>query len=185
MRYWLKTCFNDPLHHLNYSAPTYLPALGASVFWLHDNICDALYTRRCSNFRVVCTNKLISIGPQLSDDAAKEISQMWGSDHVHPSMAAYEALATVIERDVLIEDVKYINAPKSHGDSAAKKQETDLCRSRQGWVVGCSAAVPRRDTIPSSRGHCGRGSRGSGGRSKSWQWKAGRGSGGRGGWSHK
>jgi hypothetical protein len=188
-RYWLKPCCDDPLHHLNFSAPTYLPALGATVFRLRDNIRDALYTRHCSNFRVVCTNKLIGIGPQLAqlgDDAAKEISQMWGSDPVHPSRAAYEALATAIDRDVLTDEVKYINAPKSHGYSAAKKQKTDLCRSRQGWVLGCSTVVPRRDTTPSSRGRHGRGYGSSGSGPKTWKWRAGPGSRGRGGGrSHK
>ncbi len=155
------------------------------MFRLWDNIRDALYTRRCSNFRVVCTNRLIGIGPHLSDDAAKEISQMWGSDPVHPKSEAYEALATAIERDVLTDEVKYINAPKSRSDNRAKKQKTDLCHSRQGWAVGCSAAVPRRDTIPSSRGSRGRGYGGSGNGSRTWKWRARRGSRGRGGWSSK
>jgi lysophospholipase L1-like esterase len=106
--------------------PPYLPALGASVFRLRDSICDALFTKRCTNFRVICDNKLISIGPDLSDDAAKVISRMWGTDPVHPSPAAYEALACAIERDVLTDDVKYINAPKSHGGTAAKPISASL-----------------------------------------------------------
>ncbi len=69
-RYWLKPCCDDTNHHLNYSAPAYLPALGASVFRLRDNIRDCLFTRRTSNFRVVCSNKLMGIGPQLSDEMA-------------------------------------------------------------------------------------------------------------------
>jgi hypothetical protein len=119
-RYWLKPCCDNPLNHMNYSAATYLPALGASVFRLRDSIRDALYTKRCSNFRVVCTNKLIGIDPDLSNDAAKVISQLWGTDPVHPSRAAYETLACAIERDVLTDDVKYINAPKVHGETSAK-----------------------------------------------------------------
>jgi hypothetical protein len=66
-RYWLKPCCDNQLHHLNYSATTYLPALGASVFRLRDSIRDSLYIKRCSNFRVVCTNKLLGInwaGPE-------------------------------------------------------------------------------------------------------------------------
>jgi hypothetical protein len=58
-RYWLKPCCDNPLHHVNYSAATYLPALGASVFRLRDSIHDSLYTKRCPNFRVVCTQWLI------------------------------------------------------------------------------------------------------------------------------
>jgi hypothetical protein len=171
-RYWLKPCCDNPLHHVNYSAATYLPALGASVFRLRDSIHDSLYTKRCPNFRVVCTNKLIGIGPDLSDEAARAISQLWGSDPVHPSRAAYEALAGAIERDVLKDDVKYINAPKTHGEISSKRRRTDLSQSRQGWVTGCSAAVPRRDTAQPIRGASGRGSTG---RGRGWQWKASRG----------
>jgi hypothetical protein len=180
-RYWLKPCCDDPLHHLNYAVPTYLPALGASVFRLRDNIRDALYTRRCSNFWVVCANRLIGIGPQLSDEAAKIISQMWGSDPVHPRREAYEALAAAIESDILTDDVKFANPPKTRNDNRAKKPRTDLSHSRQGWVVGCSAIIPRKDTISSSRG------RGHGGPSRgrgAWKWRAGKGNRGRGGGGH-
>ncbi len=111
-RYWLKTCCDDPQHHLNYSAPNYLPALGASVFRLRDNIRDARYTRRCSNFWVICANCLIGIGPLLSDEAARDIIQMWGSDPVHPLPETYEALVSATENEILITGVKYINAPK-------------------------------------------------------------------------
>jgi hypothetical protein len=33
-RYWIRPCCDNVNHHLNYSSPTYLPALGASVFRL-------------------------------------------------------------------------------------------------------------------------------------------------------
>jgi hypothetical protein len=78
MRYWIRPCCDNVNHHLNYSSPTYLPTLGASVFCLRDNIRDALYTRRTGNFRVVCANKLMGIGPHLSDQAASDISRLWG-----------------------------------------------------------------------------------------------------------
>jgi hypothetical protein len=176
-RYWLKPCCDNQLHHLNYSAPTYLPALGASVFRLRDSIRDSLYTKRCPNFRVVCCNRLLGIGPDLSDEAARAISQLWGSDPVHPSRDAYEALARAIERDVLKDDVKYINAPTLHGGNPPKRPRTDLSQSRQGWVTGCSAAVPRRDTYQAPRGHSSRGSvaRGSTGRGRGWGWTPRRG----------
>jgi hypothetical protein len=73
-RYWIKPCCDNVNHHVNYSAPSYLMALGASVFRLRDNIRDALFKRRTSNFRVVCANKLMGIGPHLSDQAASDIS---------------------------------------------------------------------------------------------------------------
>jgi hypothetical protein len=66
---------------------------------------------------------------------------------VHPLPEAYEELASRIENDILLEGVKYINPPKEHHSSSApKKPRTDLACSRQGWVKGCSAALPRRDT---------------------------------------
>jgi hypothetical protein len=58
-RYWIKLCCDNANHHVNYTTPTYLPALGASVFRLRDNIRDTLFTKRTSNFRVVCSNKLM------------------------------------------------------------------------------------------------------------------------------
>jgi hypothetical protein len=179
-RYWLKPCCDNQLHHLNYSAPTYLPALGASVFRLRDSIRDSLYTKRCPNFRVVCSNRLLGIGPDLSDEAARSISQLWGTDPVHPSREAYEALASAIERDVLSDEVKYINAPNPHGGNPPKRPRTDLSQSRQGWVTGCSAAVPRRDTYLAPRGNSSRGSaaRGSSSRGKGWGWTPRRGHGG-------
>jgi lysophospholipase L1-like esterase len=179
-RYWLKPCCDNELHHLNYSAPTYLPALGASVFRLRDSIRDSLYTKRCPNFRVVCSNRLLGIGPDLSDEAAREISLLWGTDPVHPSRDAYDALSRAIERDVLKEDVKYINPPQLHGGNPPKRPRPDLSQSRQGWVTGCSAAVPRRDTYQAAKGSSARGSltRGSAGRGKGGAWFPRRGHGG-------
>jgi hypothetical protein len=84
-RYWIRPCCDNVNHHLNYSSPTYLPALGASVFRLRDNIRDALYTRRTGNFRVVCANKLMGIGPHLSDQAASDIRNCGGGMPSTPS----------------------------------------------------------------------------------------------------
>jgi hypothetical protein len=130
-RYWVKPCCEDPNHHLNYTAATYLPALGASVFRLLEYIRDSLYTRRTSNFRVVCANKLLGIGPNLSDDSARKISRLWGNDAVHPQPAAYIALAGSIETDILQEGVHYTNTPKQPAESLAKRQKLDLSQSRQ------------------------------------------------------
>ncbi len=80
-----------------------MPALGSSVFRLRDNIRDSLYTRRCSNFRVICTNQLLGIGPNLSDEAAKELSRLWGGDPVRPLTEAYEELASKIVSNILVE----------------------------------------------------------------------------------
>ncbi len=77
-RYCIKPCCDNVNHHVNYSSLSYLPALGSSVFRLRDNIRDALFMRRTSNFRVVCANKLMGIGPHLSNQAASDISRLWG-----------------------------------------------------------------------------------------------------------
>jgi hypothetical protein len=66
-RYWLKPCCQDETHHTNFSASQYLPALGSNIFRLRDFIRDFLYTKRTSNFRVICPNRMLGIGPQLSD----------------------------------------------------------------------------------------------------------------------
>ncbi len=73
-RYWLKPCCSDPAHHTNYSAPDYLTALGSNVFRLREHIRDALYTRRVSNFRVLCPNRMLGLGPALEDDTPKRLA---------------------------------------------------------------------------------------------------------------
>jgi hypothetical protein len=199
MRYWVKPCCENPLHLINYSSPAYLPALGSSVFRLRDNISDALYTRRGNNFRVICSNRLLGIGPNLSDEAAKELSRPWGGDPVHPLPEANEELASRIVSDILIEGVKYINPPKEHHSSSApKKPRTDLACSRQGWVEGCSAILLRRDTERTGSGpvrtgragphknrdRCSVGNRArssAGNHARGWHWRSAPGHGGRGG----
>jgi hypothetical protein len=88
----------------------------------------------------------IGLGPALEDDKAKEISAQWGNGAVHPLPVAYEIMATALENDVGDQGSKYINPPKSLGDPPGKKQKIDHSKLRQGWVDGCSAALPRRDT---------------------------------------
>ncbi len=194
-RYWIKPCCDDPLHHTNYQTSAYLPALGASVFRLRDHIRDALYTRRCSNFRVICSNRLLGIGPNLSDEAAKELSQLWGNDPVHPLPEAYGLLANKLLSDTLVEGAKYINPPRDDlHSSVSKKPKTDLACSRQGWVEGCSAALPRRDTVRSEKGNgslqrprgrgtaIGRPHSVSGSHARGGHWRSARGHRGRGGY---
>jgi hypothetical protein len=146
-RYWLKPCCSNPDHHTNYSSLHYLPALGSNIFRLRDHIRDALYTRRTSNFRVLCPNRMLGLGPALEDEKAREISDQWGSDAVHPLPAAYGTMASAIESDIADPSAKYINAPKSQTEPPAKKPKVDHSKLRQGWVDGCSAALPRRDTV--------------------------------------
>jgi hypothetical protein len=145
-RYWLKPCCENPDHHTNYSSSSYLPGLGASVFKLREFIRDSLFTKRTSNFRVICPNRMLGLGPLLDDEKATEISELWGRDAVHPLPAAYETITAVMEKDIADDSARYINPPKSAPGPPSKKPRVDHSKLRQEWVVGCSAALPRRDT---------------------------------------
>jgi hypothetical protein len=64
---------------------------------------------------------MLGLGPVLEDDKAKEISEQWGRDAVHPLPAAYETMAAAIENDVVDARARYINPPKHQGGPPAKK----------------------------------------------------------------
>jgi hypothetical protein len=146
-RYWLKPCCGDEGHHVNFHASGYLPALGSNIFRLRDYIRDALYTKRTANFRVLCPNRMLGIGAHLSDEDAQRIGGLWGPDPVHPSQDAYKILATSIEDDLLCSKERYTNPPKEAPGNVKKKPRIDLAETRQEWVAGCSATLPRKDTI--------------------------------------
>jgi hypothetical protein len=185
-RYWLKPCCENPDHHTNYTSSTYLPLLGANVFKLRESIRDSLFTRRTSNFRVICTNRMLGLGPMLDDERAAEISEQWGRDAVHPLQAAYATIASALDKNISDEGAKYINPPKSASGPPLKCPKIDQSRLRQDWVVGCSAALPRRDTVSGQhipRGNSNRGkNRGGFARPKTLSWSpagsSGRGRGG-------
>jgi hypothetical protein len=142
-RYWLKPCCENPENHTNYSASTYLPALGSNVFRLREHIRDALFTCRTRNFRVICPNRMLGLGPMLDDDKANEISELWGRVAVHPLQAAYETMATVMDNDISDEGARYINPPKQHTSPPTIRPRIDHSKLQQDWVDGCSAALPR------------------------------------------
>jgi hypothetical protein len=183
-RYWLKPCCDNPDHHTNYSSSSYLPNLGASVFRLREFIRDSLFTKRSSNFRVICPNRMLGLGPMLDDQKANEISDLWGRDAVHPLPAAYEAIAGVLDKDISDDGARYINPPRASSGPPSKKQRIDESKLRQGWVDGCSAALPRRDnfatqSVQHSRHRRGGGRGRGGGSHKPRPWtKFGRGGGG-------
>ncbi len=145
-RYWLKPCCTKEGHLTNYGSPQYLPELGVKVNSLREFLRDSLYVRRASNFRVICPNRMIGICAGLSDEDAIEASKLWGSAAVHPSAEGYSSIATKLEEE-LSSDGKFTNAPKL-ADSVAKRPRLDLSLSRQPWVEGCSAALPRADIPP-------------------------------------
>jgi hypothetical protein len=75
-RYWPKPCCSDVNHHINITASSHLPALGTNISHLRDYVRDTLFTKRLSNFRVLCPNRMVGVGPHLSDEAAKDIGRM-------------------------------------------------------------------------------------------------------------
>jgi hypothetical protein len=155
-RYWVAPCCAEPDHLTNYRSPGFLPRLGDSVAALRDHIRDAFFTRRIPNFRVLCPNRMFGMGlrrHEISDEEASRTAALWGPDPVHPTQAAYRLIAEAIEADLQDPDAKYTNPPKDTHQSA-KKPRHDPSRERAGWVDGCSAALPRRDSapIPMNRG---------------------------------
>jgi hypothetical protein len=62
-RYWLSPCCDNVDHVSNYREKNYLPKLNMAVSGLQDYIRDSFYTRRISNYRVLCPNKMIGLGP--------------------------------------------------------------------------------------------------------------------------
>jgi succinate dehydrogenase flavin-adding protein (antitoxin of CptAB toxin-antitoxin module) len=174
-RYWLKPCCRKEDHLTNYGSPQYLPELGVKVHSLREFLRDSLYVRRASNFRVICPNRMLGIRSGLSDEDAIEASKLWGSAAVHPSADGYACIAAKLDEE-LSSDGKFTNAPKPI-DAAVKRPRLDLSLSRQPWVEGCSAALPRADIHPprggghSARGLQPRGSRGQRGRGNHHQWR--------------
>jgi hypothetical protein len=161
-RYWVTPCCGDPEHLTNYRTPGFLPRLGEAVAALRDHIRDALFTRRVTNFRVLCPNRMFGMGlkrSEISDEEATRTAALWGPDPVHPTTAAYRMIAGAIEADLLDSDARYTNPPKNL-QPGPKKARHDPSLERAGWVDGCSAALPRRDSAPCP-GQRGRGSSGS------------------------
>jgi hypothetical protein len=72
---------------------------------------------------VLCPNRMLGLGPQLGDKAAKEISIQMGRDAVHHLLAEYETIAAVIENDIMEERARYVNPPKAQGEPPLQTPE--------------------------------------------------------------
>jgi hypothetical protein len=68
---------------------------------------------------------------------------LWGDNPVHPSPRAYCTIANKLEED-LESEARYTN-PTKEVVSTQQKKQSDLSLTRQPWVDGCSAALPRGD----------------------------------------
>ncbi len=110
---------------------------------------DTLYTRHVSNFRVLCPNKILGIGQRRTElplEDARELAQTWGNDPVHPATTTYKRIVEGIMQDLKNPEARYTNLPKGILPPA-KKQRLDLSLEREAWVRGCTAALPRRDSL--------------------------------------
>jgi hypothetical protein len=159
-RYRLSPCCANEDHVSNYKEKNYLPRLNMAISGLRDFIRDTLYIRRIVNFQVLCPNKRIALGPWsagISDCEAKEFADLWGSDPVHPSQAAYRKMAVDLVADLLDQEAWYTNPIRHPVQDARKRQRIHDSLNRAAWVSGCPAALSRRDSLASggNRRSCG------------------------------
>jgi hypothetical protein len=148
-RYWVAPCCGDPLHLVNYRTTGYLPKLGDAIAALRDYVRDALFVKKIPNFRVLCPNKMVGVGQRKqepTDEEAAKTAAVWGPDPVHPTGAAYRLIAEALESDIENPDARYTNPGKA--TPLFKRPRYDPSLHRDGWVAGCSAALPRRDSGP-------------------------------------
>jgi hypothetical protein len=146
-RYWVNPCCGDPSHVTNYHTTGFLPRLGSAVADLRDFIRDALFVKKIKHFRVLCPNKMIGVGKrkqETSDEEAAKMAALWGPNPVHPSSAAYRAMADCIMNDISNPEARYTNPIKL--ENTAKRPRHDPSQDRATWVSGCSAALARRDS---------------------------------------
>jgi hypothetical protein len=103
-----------------------------------------------SNFRVLCPNRILRIGQRRAElpiEDARELAAMWGRDPVHPSGAAYQAIAEGMAKDALNPEAKYTNPPRGVlKPPGTKKPRLDLSLDRDSWVRGCTTALSQRDS---------------------------------------
>ncbi len=150
-RYWLSPCCANSDHVSNYREKNYLPKLNMAISGLRDYIRDSLYTHQIPNYRVLCPNKMIGLGPRaadISDSEAKEFAELWGDNPVHTSSAAYRKMATDLVADLLDQEARYTNSTRLGESVLAKRLKTDNSLNLASWVSGCPAALPRRDSQP-------------------------------------
>jgi hypothetical protein len=86
---------------------------------------------------------MLNIRPGLTDEEAREAASLWGDNPVHPSARTYYMIANKLEED-LESEARFTNPPKEPAGTPRNKR-SDLSLTRQPWVDGCSAALPRGD----------------------------------------
>jgi hypothetical protein len=174
LRYWTAPCCGQRGHISNFGVGRYLGALCYSVHELRMFIRDSLFTKKVSNYRLVCPNRVLDLSQKTlctSSSEAKAAAELWGDDPVHPGDESYSKIAPFIELDLANPEARYTNPPASVLNTARKRPCVDLSLQREDWVRGCQATLVRQDVRSSQnivrggfvgygyRGH-GRGSRG-------------------------
>jgi hypothetical protein len=142
-RYWIRPCCMAQGHLTNYSAASYLPNLGVGVYSLREYIRDSLYVQIASNFRVICPNRMLNIRPGLYNEEGKEAASLWARTLFTHQLPPIAALQSNWKRSWSLM-LSSQNPPK---EPTGTQPET-LSLTRQPWVDGCSAALPRGDVQP-------------------------------------
>jgi hypothetical protein len=99
-----------------------------------------------ANFQVLCPNRMVGVGQrshELSDEEAAKTAALWGTNPVHPTVAAYRCMVDQLETNILNKEACYTNPATPLGNT--KMPRVYLSLERAGWVTGCSAAATRRD----------------------------------------
>ncbi len=71
---------------------------------------DSLFTKKVSNYRLVCPNRVLKLGQKslcLSSSVAKAVAELWGDDPVHPGDDSYEKIARFLETDLANSEARY------------------------------------------------------------------------------
>jgi hypothetical protein len=127
----------------NSNQPGLLPNLYSKVYALRDFMRDSFYTKMVANFRVLCRNRMLEIGPRPDDMSyakASSLATLWGKDPVHPSAAAYKKMPDAVLGDPQDAEARDTNPPRKPADCAAERPSTVPT-----GLVGCSTALPRKD----------------------------------------
>jgi hypothetical protein len=193
-RYLFDKCCTSPLHVINKGEEGYERAMRDILEEMASWMASMADMRRLKN--VTIYNPMVPLG--LLDDEADEeqILRLWGSDPVHPTDEAYEAIAThlrdTIESLVAEQKAKIDNIPDGNPQPLPPQRNPKPVR-RESWIAGTEPVAKRQATPYNTtwnsgpaRGNGGgrpwkRGFRGGGGRGGGGRGGGGRGGGNRGG----
>jgi hypothetical protein len=130
--------------------------LGQGCFYiaisgLRDFIRDALYVRCIANFRVLCPNKMIGLGPRsasISDCEAKEFADLWGSDPVHPSHATFRKMVADLVADLLDQEARCTDPARPPAQDSSKRKRVDDSLNRAAVLRLCPGVTvyPQEET---------------------------------------